>query len=148
LKETVPKLNLSYQYLFVIKRYFPKRSTDANSLYWMFVTAIANYTGQEKYEIHEAYKRMFLPWEEIQLPGDMSYWDVSHTPDQDTKEFNEYLRKIHIHAHEFFEFHLPFPDEDCFKEFAETYKAISKAFDCKFVKPKGEKSDSKKINRT
>lgn len=145
LKNTIPQLNMAYEYLFVIKRYHKTRSTDQNSLYWMWVTAIANHTGHEKYEIHEAYIRMFLPWNEINLPGEMSYWSPGHTPDNDTFQFNEFLNKIHLHAHQFFDFHLPYPDEECFKEFAIKYLAISKAMDVKFVDKKKSVKKSKQL---
>jgi hypothetical protein len=133
LKKIIPQLNLNYKHLIVIKRYYQKRSINQNNTYFCWLTGLANYTGDHKDTFHEYYKREFLPWEEVQLPSGLSYWEPGHTPNEGTVEFSEYMNKIHPHASEFFGYHLPYPSDPGFKEFFEKYKTIQNAMEIKFV---------------
>lgn len=132
LKATIPSLKPNREYCYTIKEYRGKRSLGQNSLYFMWLAAIANFTGNDKNDIHEAYCRKFLKWEETMLPGGLSYWDRCHTPHADTAEFSQYLEKIHLHAYEFLDFWLPYPDDKHFQTFVEQYKYISKGMEIEY----------------
>jgi hypothetical protein len=136
LKETLPQLDLKYKHLIVIKRYNKQRTIKQNSTYFCWLTGLANYTGSHKDYFHDYYKREFLPWEEVELPGGLTYWKPGSTPDEDTKEFSDYMNKIHHHAYDFFNFVLPYPGDPGFDEFFETYKTIQNAMEIKFVERK------------
>lgn len=125
-KKTLSALDFKYKYEFTTKRYRHKRSHSQNSTYFAWITALANYLGYDKYDLHEAYARRYLGWEEKDLPGDLGYWDRKHTPDENTIEFNDYMNNIHNHAYDKFGFWLPYPDEPAFKVFMEKYKYICK----------------------
>ena len=126
LKDTMPSIDFSKQYMCVIKRYYKKRSVDQNSLYWMWITAISEEIGEERDIVHEALKRKFLDWIKINLPGGLDYYFPSHTPEQNTNEFNTYLSKIQVWASDFLNMYLPFPDDPNFGFFAETYNLKNK----------------------
>lgn len=111
------------EYVFTIKEYRKKRSNEQNSLYWAWMTCIAQETGHDKEDVHEAYKRKFLSWENKNLPGELSFWVPVHTPDCDTKEFTEYLNKIHQHAYHFFNISLPRPDDKIYEQFINKYRS-------------------------
>jgi hypothetical protein len=124
-KSIVSTLNWKKSQVITIKEFRVKRSLKQNALYWMVITCIADHIGDDKEEIHQAYKRKYLPWVEKDLPGHLSYWDVSGTPDQNTKEFTDYLDKIYRHAQEFLGIILPRPDDDSFNNFVEKYSRYS-----------------------
>ena len=131
-KKSIIDLNWKKPQVITIKEYRNKRSVAINSLYWMWISAISNYTGNDKNDVHEAYCRKYLKWAEKELPGGLSYWDRCHTPDADTVEFNEYLEKVHLHAYDFLNFWLPYPDDRHFKTFVEQYKYISKGMEIEY----------------
>ncbi|HUX57171.1 MAG TPA: hypothetical protein VMV77_09360, partial [Bacteroidales bacterium] len=117
-----PLLKPNHDYVYTVKQYKAKRSLSQNKLYWLLITAIADETGDDRDSIHEAYKRNFLPWKEVEVKGGLSYWDVSSTPDQDTKEFTEYIDKIYRHSQEFLGLTLPRPDDKAYNSFVEKYE--------------------------
>lgn len=129
LRHILPDIRFNKPYLCVIKVFRKKRSLDQNDLYWAWITAIANYIGDDKNSVHEAYKRKFLPWAKIELPGELGYYSPGHTPECNTQEFNKYLNDIHLHAYHFFDFVLPYPGDDGFNEFMMEYKTLGKAID-------------------
>lgn len=43
-----------------VKEYKKNRSASQSSLYWLWMTAISNYTGETKDEVHERHKKKFL----------------------------------------------------------------------------------------
>lgn len=138
----LPELNWKNNYLAVIKVFRKRRTISQNNTYWMWMTALANHIGDDKESVHEglvealgdvtkdtlheAFKRKYLPWNEVHLPGGLSYWEPGHSPDSDTKEFSEYMNKIHIHAYQFFGMHLPYPDDSSFNEFCQQYNVLEK----------------------
>jgi len=140
LKNTTSSLDWKRQYLVTIKVFRKKRSISQSNTYWMWMTALSNHIGDTKEDVHndlidalgdltketmhEAFKRKYLPWNEIRLPGGLSYYAPGHTPEQDTKEFSEYMNKIHVHAMQFFGMFLPYPDDESFPEFMETYNVV------------------------
>ncbi len=91
----------------------------------MCLQCIADEIGDDKEAIHNAYKRKFLPRVEKNLPGGLSHWDVGSTPDQDTKEFTDYLDKIYRHANDFLNITLPKPGDAGFNAFCEEYEKYS-----------------------
>lgn len=76
------------------------RTLPANSYYWAAVLGtIANHTGHSETELHEIYKRMFLPAKfvkyqdkEIKLPAS--------TTSLSKVEFGEYVDRVIAHAAE------------------------------------------------
>jgi len=125
LKEIASQLNWKKSHVFTIKEYRKKRSLQANRLYWLIITAIADSIGDEKENVHVAYKKKFLKWKEVELPGGLNYWVEGSTPDADSKEFSEYIEKIYIHSNEFLGLNLPRPDDELFGLFAEKYEKYS-----------------------
>lgn len=131
-KSILPTLNWKKSQVITIKEYRNKRSTEQNSFYFMWITALANYLGYDKEVLHEAYARKYLPWVEKEVPGELSYWERGHSPKADTLDFCKYMENIHNHAFDFHGFFLPYPDDPNFKTFAEQYKYISKGMEIQY----------------
>lgn len=122
--KTLRGIDLKAKYIVSIKKYHKKRSTQLNSLYWAWIEYISRFIGEDKNSLHESYKRMFLPWYEISLPGGLSYYESSKSSKLDVADFMEYMDKIHNHAYHFFGISLPYPDDENFDIFMTKYNRI------------------------
>lgn len=76
------------------------RSIQQNSYYWgVVLPIIAEHTGHSSNELHEIYKRLFLPPRIISYAGrDLKM--PSSTADLSISEFIEYIDRIVVHAGE------------------------------------------------
>lgn len=98
----------------------PIRSLPQNALYWLWLTAISQETGNAKDDLHEFFAKKFLPMQEAKVFGKIIYKKTS-TTELDTAMFKQYLDKIQIFASvEGIE--LPNPDDKHFEEFKEHYE--------------------------
>ena len=73
----------------------PKRSLSQNALYWVYLTKIALETGDDTDDLHEVFKKMFLPRRIVRVGK--SKKDVSilgSTTKLKKHEFGEYMDKI------------------------------------------------------
>jgi hypothetical protein len=104
-----------------LTKHMPKRSTKQNALYWMWLTCIQDETGNDKDYLHDYFARKFLGEEEIEVFG-VKRKVPKHTPDNDTKEFTEYLDKIMHFAREEQSIYLPMPDMRGYEDFIFMYK--------------------------
>ena len=98
----------------------PIRSLSQNALYWLWLTAISEKTGNEKDDLHEFFAKKFLPMQEAKVFGKIIYKKTS-TKELDTAIFKQYLDKIQIFASgEGIE--LLNPGDKHFDEFKEYYE--------------------------
>ena len=98
----------------------PIRSLSQNALYWLWLTAISQKTGNEKDDLHEFFAKKFLPMQEAKVFGKIIYKKTS-TRELDTAIFKQYLDKIQIFASgEGIE--LLNPGDKHFDEFKEYYE--------------------------
>ena len=98
-----------------------KRTLDQNRLYWLWLTCIAQNTGNEKEDLHEYFIYKYLNPELVQVFEKMIYKRLS-TTQLDTKQFTGYLNKIQIFANTELAIELPNPEDLKFAEFYEYYK--------------------------
>ena len=77
----------------IIRKHVKLRTINQNKLYWLYLKLIEDETGNDSQEIHEYFKRIFLPPRfisvfnrEIKIPAS--------TTKLDTKEFTDYIAKI------------------------------------------------------
>ena len=61
-RSVLTNLNWKRTHVIQIKQYRKKRSLAQNRTYWMILQCIADQIGDNKEDIHEAYKRKYLPW--------------------------------------------------------------------------------------
>lgn len=87
-----------------LKKYRKPRSLRQNNLYWLWLTAIADYTGYDTEELHASFKAMFLVDRSKQIPL------VRSTTVLNSQEFTQYLDKISQVAAEL-NITLPDPNE-------------------------------------
>lgn len=90
-----------------IERMTGKRSDNQNSFYWMYLTVIANETGHTENDLHELFKRIFLPPEYKKILGREIKMPATTTK-LDKNEFSEYLDRICA------ETNVPIPDSKLF----------------------------------
>lgn len=98
-----------------------KRSVKQNSLYWMWLTCIQDETGNDKKELHSYFAEKFLGVEEVEVFG-VKQMKIKSTPDNDTKEFTDYLEKIRHFASEEQSIYLPLPQMQGYEDFIFMYK--------------------------
>jgi len=77
-----------------IKPYRKTRSNRQNDLYWSIVEIASQECGHTKDEMHEIFKQMFIPVEEVALEGYIFEVRKS-TSVMNTKEFSDYLDMVY-----------------------------------------------------
>lgn len=103
---------------FSVERVKPTRSNNQNALLWFYLGIIATETGNNEDDLHEYFKRKFLPprfvtvlKQEIKLP--------SSTTELSKNEFGDYLDKICALTN------VPIPDTVAFKAYYDTAPRIN-----------------------
>jgi hypothetical protein len=71
----------------------PKRSLDQNALYWVYLGVIEQETGNLATDLHELFKRKFLPPIPKKILG-VDFKLPASTTELSKAEFGEYLDKI------------------------------------------------------
>ena len=115
----IKRLELKKCYTIEVKQKRIRRSLSQNSLYWLFLTCIEVETGNNRNDLHEYFKMMFLPADYINIFGQEI--PVRTTTDKDTKQFKDYLDKIQIFASSELGIALPDPDDLRWEEFFDYY---------------------------
>ena len=98
-----------------------QRTLEQNRLYWLWLTCIAQNTGNDKDGLHEYFVSKYLQPELIQVFEKMIYKRLSTTL-LDTKHFTEYLNKIQVFANTELSIELPNPEDLKFAEFKDYYE--------------------------
>ncbi len=77
----------------IIKKKYTQRSKGQNSFYWVYLGLIAAETGNDADDLHEAFKRMFLPPVFSKIGGKTVRF-IGSTRALDPLAMNEYMEKI------------------------------------------------------
>lgn len=81
-----------------VDRPFRQRSLRQNAYYWgVVLRVVAKETGHTEEELHEIYKRMFLPRKVIQYKG-KDFPVPGSTTESDSVEFTEYIERVRAEA--------------------------------------------------
>jgi len=102
-------LNLSKQWQVTIEPKTKKRSLSQNALYWRWVGIIADATGNDNDDVHEALKAKFLTPRTIDIGGEQR--EIRSTAKQDKAGMTEYLNKVYAWATTELGLYLPVPEE-------------------------------------
>lgn len=97
------------------------RSNNQNSLYWLWLSCIAKETGNDKDDLHDEFRNMFLEKRRFMVLGKEKEKNISTTV-LNTNEFKQYLDKIQIFMASEYGIALPNPEDENFKHFEEAYK--------------------------
>ena len=108
------------EYTLVAKRDTDKRSISQNALMWMWFNCIAHETGQNKTDIYDYYRMLFLTRKVIINGKEVSV--SSGTSSIDTRQFTEFLNNIQSDAATEFGIRLPTPEDMYWDEFQNEYK--------------------------
>ena len=108
------------EYTLVAKRDTDKRSISQNALMWMWFNCIAHETGQNKTDIYDYYRMLFLTREVVINGKEVSV--TSGTSSLDTRQFTEFLNNIQSDAAAEFGIRLPTPEDMYWEEFQNEYK--------------------------
>ena len=98
-----------------------KRTLDQNRLYWLWLTCIAQNTGNKKESLHEYFVWKYIQPEFQQVFEKLIYKRLSTTL-LDTQQFTKYLNKIQLFANTELSIELPNPEDLKFAEFKDYYE--------------------------
>ena len=92
-----------------IKRLKGRRTLQQNALYWRWVHIIADETGNDAEDIHEAIKLKFITPELVTVLGETV--PRRSTADKDIDAMTALMNKVHAWAHTDLGILLPLPEE-------------------------------------
>lgn len=87
------ELNKKKTFWVRIERETGKRSDTQNRFYWAYLRIIANHTGNSENDLHELFKRIFLPPQYKKILGREIKMPAS-TTNLNKIEFGEYMDRI------------------------------------------------------
>ena len=96
------------------------RSLPQNKLMWMWLTCIEQETGNDKNDLHDYFKSLWLPVKQVNVLGKTIEKTVS-TSELDSKQFTDYLERIQQFANIELGIVLPQPEDLHFAEFYQEY---------------------------
>lgn len=103
-----------------ISRVRKKRTTDQNSLYWMWLRCVADETGNTTDDLHEYCKRKFLTPRAVEIAGEQMEVAPSTTK-LDTAEMTTYLNGVQAWAASELGITLPTPEDRFYDDFEQEY---------------------------
>lgn len=119
--EYISKLNLEKRYEINITLKREKRTIPQNRLYWLYVTCIADETGNSKEDIHTHLKQTFLKVEDV-IIGNASIAKTISTTKLNTSMMANYINQIVVWASSECGIILPDPADYVWEQFYEKYK--------------------------
>lgn len=91
--DCVARLSSSPTMAVEIKPYRRSRSVEQNRLYWMWLHAIADYTGHDDEELHLIFREALLGYEPIEIRGERVH-TLKSTTELTVRQFTEYLNRV------------------------------------------------------
>ncbi len=113
------KIDLAVPFTMSLKRYRKRRTLPQNSLYWLWLSCIADETGDASKDLHLYFTGEYLPTATIEVMGKQITKPVS-TKKLNTKQFTDYLNLIEVQAAGI-GITLLHPEDKNFTEFYEQY---------------------------
>ena len=107
-------------YTIEVKVQKKRRTVPQNALYWMWLSIIAEHTGDDAESLHEAFKRMFLPKSFRMVMGREVEVDITTTT-LSTADMAAYMQRLEAFAAQELGMTLPHPGDNEFTEFYEEY---------------------------
>lgn len=105
----------------VFRKQEKRRSNDQNRLLWLWLTCIANETGNDKQDLHDYYCRKFL-CRNVEIGGKTELV-VTGTSGLNTETMAYFLDKVQADAASELGIRLPSPEDEAWAEFEEYYKS-------------------------
>jgi hypothetical protein len=93
------------------------RTINQNRLYWMWLTLLSDETGNDRDDLHDYFRRKYLPWSQKDVMGETMFL-VSSTTKLDTKQFTDYLENIRREGSQL-GVYLPSPGDPAWPAFEE-----------------------------
>jgi hypothetical protein len=100
-----------------LKPYRKARTVSQNSLYWLWLECLSQETGNDRLDLHDYFRRRYLPWSEKTVLGETIMLTTSTTK-LDTKQFTDYLEAIRRDAVNL-GCYLPSPGDPAWEQFEE-----------------------------
>ena len=104
----------------VFRKQEKRRSNDQNRLLWLWLTCIANETGNDKQDLHDYYCRKFLS-HTVTINGKPETVSTG-TSGLNTETMAYFLDKVQADAASELGIRLPSPEDEAWAEFEEYYK--------------------------
>ena len=108
------------EYILTAKQEKDRRSINQNALMWMWFECIARETGQNRLDIYDYYRSLYLS--RMVTVNEKEVQVSSGTSSLDTKQFTEFLNHVQADAAAEFGIKLPTPEDLYWEEFSNEYK--------------------------
>ena len=107
--DLIAKLNLEKPWEVTVARKTKKRTLSQNGLYHQWVGIIAEETGNDHEDVHDEFKRRWVPPKEIEIFGEKRM--RQSTTDFDTRGMTDYMEKVYAFSVGELGILLPLPEE-------------------------------------
>jgi len=118
---TISKADLSKGFVIEWKRKKEIRSTDQNALYWLWLTCLERETGNDKNDLHDHFREVFLPYQLVDVLGSQKM-RLTSTSGLSKEQFSDYLNKIQVFSSSELAVILPNPEDLRFNDFLMQYE--------------------------
>jgi hypothetical protein len=115
----IKRLELSKVYTVEVKQKRTVRTLPQNKLYWLWLTCIEAETGNNRMDLHDYFKQVYILPTEVNIFGNTV--ERRSTSGLDTAQFKQYLDKIQIFASTELSITLPDPEDLRWQEFYDYY---------------------------
>ena len=102
-------LNIEKKWAVTVERYKKKRTLSQNALYHKWVGIIAQETGNDHDDVHDEFKRRWVPPKEIEIFGEIRM--RQSTTDFDTPGMTEFMERVYAFSVSELGILLPLPEE-------------------------------------
>lgn len=119
--EKIRKVKIKRPYVAEFKPHRKCRSIPQNSLYWLWISCVADETGNDKLTLHDYFRSKYLPIKELRV-FESPIRRLTSTTELDTKQFTHYLDRIQQDMLTEEGISLPNPNDMSWDSFYEKYK--------------------------
>lgn len=103
----------------VVRKWVKKRTLPQNALYWKWLEIIGAETGNDKDDLHDAFREKFLPWTEVEVCGvRKKILTSTSSKDFKTADMSAYMSNIERFAAADLGILLPRPEDAAYEDYA------------------------------
>ncbi len=123
IKDYIDSLADDKSYKVTISLHRQQRSVSQNNLYWLWISIIADETGNDKESLHQLFMQKFIGWNTQSLHGSDIH-TLPSTTKLSTAQFTTYLEQIDAWTATELGIILPHPEDKYWEEYINSYNKL------------------------